>query len=424
MDLQSGTGKQRRVRGAATWLAIVGFLAFGASNAGAQSVFPFRHAVALFHPMTAGLTTPGPNKQFLPQPFSGPKKAITEAQLDAITKAGFDFVRLPVDPGPFLQFQGEQRDAIDSVLKQNVQMIIAHGLGVIVDFHPDPYGPTDYLPAKLVDSADAPLFRAYCAMLSRTAKLLAGIGSDHVAFELMNEPPVGWSQSGFAKWQDLQGKLYHAARNGAPNLTLVLTGGSGSNFSGLVALNPRPFARDPRVLFTYHYYYPYEFTMQSEKKNSVRSVLFDVPYPSSARPMSDSLQALSSHLDENHVSLAEKAAALAQATATLTVYKTKGFSRSNIEADFDQVADWAKKNGIAPSRIFLGEFGCIRNHDIYLGARESERGQWLRDVSQAASQRGFIWSLWAFSGTGGMEITDAPDWTNVDPATVSELGLH
>jgi endoglucanase len=389
----------------------------------AQGADRFHRGVALFHPLIHAPLEPGPGKRYAFPPFSNPRDRLTDAQLSVITKAGFDFVRLPVDPGPFLQFKGAQRDAVDAILRDRVQQILAAGLSVIVDFHPVT-ADGDYGSKALVQGIDTPLFNAYGAMLARTAKLLAALGSDRVALELLNEPPAGWNQAGFEKWQGMAEKLYRSARDAAPQLTLVLTGGSGSNYQGLPALDPAPFAKDPALIFTFHYYFPYEFTMQAQANNTTRSILFDVPYPSNARPMSDSLSALSAHLDQKHTSLTDKAGAIARATALLATYEAKGFDRSTIRANFDQVAVWAKTNGIPPSRILLGEFGVIRRHDIYQGARDDERAAWLRDIREEAETHGFIWSLWAYSGSGGMEITDPPDWTDIDPVTLKALGLR
>jgi endoglucanase len=421
----SRTGHRRAVREAHSGLcvALAAVALTWSSLANAQGADGFHRGIALFHPMIHDPLEPGPAKRFAFPPFSDPKDRLTDAQLSAIRKAGFDFVRLPVNPGPFMQFKGAQRDAIDDMLRERVQMIANSGLAVIVDFHPEPQNPA-YDPKLLVQSVDAPVFKDYCAMLARTAKLLASLGSDRIALELMNEPPVGWSRAGFAAWQNMLPKFYHAARDAAPHLTLVISGANGSNYDGLMPLDPTPFKADDAVIYTFHYYFPYEFTMQSDEKKPKASLMLDLPYPANARPMSDSLTALSARLDQKHASFADKTAALAQATIYLGAYEATDFDRSTIHSAFDQVSNWAVSHGIPPSRIFLGEFGVIRRHDIYHGARDDERAAWLRDVREEAEAHKFSWSLWVLSGTGGMEITDAPDWTNLDPMTLRALGLQ
>lgn len=414
-----GAAARAAVASVALWAAAIGW----ARPAEAQEAFVFHRGVALFHPLASATRVAGSYTEFVPQPFSDARHRLTEAQLDVIAKARFDFVRLPVDPGPFLALQGAARDALDDVLRQNVQMILAHGLNVIVDFHPNPQE-TNYRPQMLVSGADTPIFRSYCAMLARTVGVLDALHTSRVALELMNEPEVGWSRAGYAAWQAMAEEAYKSARNAAPHLPLVLSGGNGGNAQGLVVLDPKLFASDSAAIFTFHFYFPYEFTMQSERDAPERSILLDVPYPADSRPLSDSMSALEAQLDQSRASVIERTKDTATAFAKLSAYRLTGFNRDTIRSDFDQVTAWAHANAITPSRIFLGEFGVIRRFGIYHGARDDERALWLRDVRREAEQHGFIWSLWAYSGTGGMEITDGPDWIAIDPVTLKALGLR
>ncbi len=402
-------------------------LAFGLAvppYAMAQRAGIFHRGIALFHPLYSADSTPGPDKQFIFPPFAAARHTLTDTQLSIIRKAGFDFVRLPVDPGPFLQFAGARRDALDDLLRQKVQMILDSGLAVIVDFHPNAYGPADYLPPALVKGADTPMFEAYCTMLARTARLLDGLHSDRVALELMNEPAVGWSRAGYAAWQAMLEKAYHAARSGAAHLTLVLSGGNGGDYDGLTYVDPAPFAKDTAIIYTFHFYEPHEFTFQSYPEGPHSRLAADIPYPAQARPLSDSVEALTARVEKLDSSLTQRAADMAMGLADLARYKAENFSRSDMHRDFDQIASWARTHNIPSNQIFLGEFGVERRFGIYDGARDTERVRWLRDVREEAAAHGFFWSLWAYSGRGGMEITNDDAATDVDPITLSALGLR
>ncbi len=402
-------------------------LAFGLAVppcAAAQTAGILHRGIALFHPLYSADTTPGPDKQFLFPPFAAARHTLTDKQLSIIRKAGFDFVRLPVDPGPFLQFTGARRDALDDQLGRTVQRILDSGLAVIVDFHPNAYGPADYLPPALVKGADTPMFESYCTMLTRTARLLDGLHSERVAFELMNEPAVGGTFAGDAQWQTMEEMAYARIRAVSPKLTLVLTGGRNGGFDGLTALDPGRFSKDNAVLYTFHYYRPLEFTYQSYSPDPKYRLAADIPYPAQARPMSDSVNAITVRVMKLDSSLAQRATDMAKGFADLVRYKAENFGRSDIHRDFDQVASWAKTNNIPPNCIFLGEFGVIRRHDIYDGARDSERIRWLSDVRQEAEARGFFWSLWAYSGTGGMEVIKNDHADEIDLLTLSALGIE
>jgi hypothetical protein len=384
---------------------------------------PFRHGVGLFHPYTSADLDQGQPKKYTAAPFSSPKHTLTPAQISAIRAAGFDFVRLPVDPGPFLDFQGAQRDALDTQLLATVQLLVNAGLGVIVDFHPNPIAPDAYSPKALVTSTNAPVFQAYCDMLTRSARMLEGVHSDRVALELMNEPAQGWSAVGYATWQDMLQRLYQAARNGSQRLKLVLPGGNGGNYPGLTHLDPTPFQRDNAVLYTFHYYEPHEFTTQSYSPDPKYRVLADIPYPTEARPLSESVVAMNARLTKIDASPTDRVADESRGMAELERYRAADFSHAVMDSEFDEIAAWAKSHQIAPSRIFMGEFGVIRKFGPYDGAREPERLRWLHDVRIEAERRGFIWSIWVFSGSGGMAITNDAAYTVVDTRTLRAIGL-
>jgi len=294
---------------------------------------------------------------------------------------------------------------------------------VIVDFHPVKQD-LDYGPDAIVKNINSALFGAYCQMLARTAGMLEGLHTDRVALELMNEPPVGWNPTGYAQWQSMLETAYAAARQASPHLILILSGGDGGNAEGLINLSAGPFARDRAAIFTFHYYQPYDFTMQSLSSDATRRVEVDVPYPSNRRSLEDSLAALKALETKWNASSGDEAEDLARAMAVLTVYHAKGFDRQTIHATFDEVSDWAKRYHIGPSRILLGEFDATRRYGRYFGARDSERAQWLHDVRQEAELHGFPWSIWAYRGYGGMAIVRDDSTEEIDTQTLNALGLR
>ncbi len=380
----------------------------------------------MFHPLISATLGIGHDRLFLFPPFADARHKLTATQLSSIRKAGFDFVRLPVDPGPFLQFQGGKRDALDDIMRQRVQTILDAGLGVVVDFHPNPSS-VDYAPKSLVQGIDSPLFQTYCTMLARTARLLDGMHTKRVALELMNEPAAGWSAAGYADWHAMLEKAYRTLRTDAPRLALVLSGGSNGDIEGLTNLDPRPFASDQAVIFTFHFYDPYIFTEQSgpaSPANPLRNLELDVPYPASARPVDDSIDALSAWLERQHVPKMARLEDMALVRTRLTAYRLTGFNRATIKASFDSVTSWARANAISPSRIFLGEFGVPRRYGAYHGAREMERIRWLSDVRSEAEAHGFFWSIWTYSGSGGMAIVNVDVGGEIDPGTLNALGLR
>src|SRR5262249_57457579 len=103
------------------------------------------------------------------------------------------------------------------------ERLLAHGLGVIDDFHPNTHVPA-YAPEKLVQAIDAPLFASYVAIVRRTAALLSSLRSSKLGLELMNEPQYGWDRPTTERWQAMLELLHTAARSEARELPIVLTG--------------------------------------------------------------------------------------------------------------------------------------------------------------------------------------------------------
>ena len=402
-------------------LALLGLLSSGQAQA-RGSAAPFHRGVSI-HDAMNWATMDAARKTYVYPPFSDAQHPLTADELAAIRNAGFDFVRLTIDAGPFLQFQGAQLDGTYDILRQRVQMILGAGLGVVVDFHPVTQD-LDYGPKALVAGSDTPLFNSYCDMLARTAGLLAGLRGNRVALELMNEPEIGGTPAANAQWQTMEEKAYHAARGAAKTLALVLQGDLSGDYDGLLALDPTPFAADLHTLFTFHFYLPYLFTNQSGPKDPNDRVMANLPYPAQTRPPQDSLDALQTRMNGWNETDQQKQDDIKRATRDITNYQKTGFDRATIKSYFDEVSGWATAHGISAKRIYLGEFGVVRKYGRYDGALDDDRVRWLQDVREEAEQHGFIWSIWAYRGNGGMGIVDNDNTVQINQPTLKALGLH
>jgi endoglucanase len=238
----------------------------------------FRRGIAVAHAMAWAAVEPTPSRSFVFPPFADSARNLG-TELKGLRRSGFDFVRLAVDPGPFLQFQGSRRDRLDELLMDRVKLILSSGLSVIVDFHPSDLHP-DYLAAALTRGVDTPPFKDYVRLLVRTSELLERLQSRNVALEIMNEPPVTP-----ARWQPMLEAAYKAVRERAPRLVLVLDGGDEGGIDGLLALGA--FTKDPATLLSFHYYDPYQFTpgrLLGRRALSGRCPLSRVSAPVAAEP--------------------------------------------------------------------------------------------------------------------------------------------
>jgi hypothetical protein len=391
------------------WLAIV-----PAHAEDAPAATAFRRGIAIAHVLAWAAVEPAPSRAFVFPPFVDSAKSLGH-ELKTLRRTGFDFIRLAVDPGPFLQFQGARRDRLDDMLMDRVRSILSSGLSVIVDFHPSDMHP-DYLAEALTRGVDVPVFQDYLRLLARTAALLDRLQSRGVALEIMNEPPVTPG-----RWQPMLEAAYKAVRDRAPRLLLVLDGGDEGSAEGTLAL--AQFSNDPAALFSFHYYDPYQFTHQGAPWVAAR-YLADVPYPALARPLQQSFDASAALIATTDLPPSQKALAIQDARQRLESYRRSSFDRGTIAQSFDRIARWARDHGVPSNRIILGEFSAIRQAGHLGGARDADRTRWIRDVREEAEAHGFIWAAWVYRGSGGFSLVRDEESTELDPAVIEALGLN
>lgn len=378
----------------------------------------FRRGIGVSHAL--GWAEVAADGSYGDAPFSAPRFRFDAMQRQAIRAAGFDFVRLAVDIGPFLAFRDTARERLDALLLAAVRDLLDAGLGVIVDLHPSAMNPA-YRPAALTGGIDAPAFRAVLALQQRLAGLLeklaedrAGAGAPRLAFELMNEPELPQPA-----WQPMLEACYRAARRGSARLPLVLGGGSMNAAAALTAIDMRPFAGDERLIYTYHDYAPWQFTHQGVPGNPAHA-LDAIPYP--APP---SAEAMTAATRRRIAGLGLDGAALEQAhRAKRSLARYAGFGRSNLAQTFRQVDAWRSAQGLPPHAVLLGEFGIHRTPFMATPEGAAAREAWLRDMRALAEAHGFAWAAWTYAGAGGFALAESEAGPGFDAATRRALGLR
>jgi endoglucanase len=392
----------------------IGAWLLGAPAVAAEPV-PFHRGIGISHMLAWASVEP--NRAFSFPPFAGDDRTMPPAEMRRLKEAGLDFVRLAVDPGPFLQFTGWKRDWADQFLVDTVQGFLAAGLAVVVDLHPSDLHPA-YESQDLTAGLRSPGFQGYLGLVARVAGLLSGIGSPRVAFELMNEPTIAP-----AAWQPMLEAAYRAARSQAPRLTLVLGGGNQNALAGLTEMDTKPFAGDPAVIYTFHDYDPYQYTHQGASWNAAAN-LADVPYPARARPPGESLEATRRSIARSDMKAEGKPAAIASAVRQLESYQRSGFDRADLARSFDAVSAWARSRNIPPDRILLGEFGARLTSFSSGAAQQAERERYFRDMRELAEANGFAWSAFGYRGPGGFALARDEVGPGLDPVVARALGLR
>lgn len=342
-------------------------------------------------------------------PFPEWRRSLGENQLAALKRDGFDFVRMPVDPSPFLSDRSTAfHDRLYEEVLEAARLVNRAGLKAIVDLHLFPAGPNRSIGMGQV-LGDDDLFERYVETVRRMASTLSREDPKMIALELMNEPGVGCGP-GDEEWPERLIRLFAAARSAATRLTLILTGGCGSSADGLAAIEPKEFP-DDNLLWTFHSYAPFLLTHQGATwaGDFIRHVT-GLPYPPHAVPREELDAAL------EKVRRAIRADAPWTRRAGMLAYLDEEIARIDTAEKLDAVmaapfrvaADWADRNGVPRKNVLLGEFGMIRqeygNPHVMPGAW---RAAYVGDMIALAESKGFSWAIWGHGGAFG--VVDAFD---------------
>lgn len=363
-----------------------------------------------------------PDSFYLPA-FQNMADEPSSRELADLHKAGFDFVRLTVDPGVFMILTGQDLQQAVQTLHAGIDRLRAAGLAVVVDMHPvSRVHPPEAKGLGGVTALEPGAPDASIKALEHALAMLAGNldkaygGSGEVAFELLNEPDVA---CGSDAWRQQEIAMHRIVRAAAPHLTLVLTGSCWSNINGLLALKADDFD-DPNTLFTFHFYDDHSFTHQGTLGNGpISAATTGLPYPWNARPHDSVIAEVQEHAASASSDVRKKV--LADANTYLAAH----WDQRKITAQFDRVADWALANHVPPDRILLGEFGVNQRIGHVMGAHEEDRLRWLTDVRTAAQTHGFRWAYWVYRGNPQPDVFDLADRDSRKPvpSTVKALGL-
>jgi len=317
-------------------------------------------------------------------------QAYTKADDIALIAAlGFDHVRLSVDPLPLVEWQthGAKATPFVTELDRAVKLILNDHLSVIIDIHPPD---TSY---KMQLRQGATAVTQFNDLWRALAAHYASSDSDHVFFEILNEPLQGDA----ASWQKIQSLVAHTIRSQAPQHSIIAAGDHVSNVDDLLAIAPIDL---PNVIYTFHFYDPYPFTLQGAAWGSILiRPLREIPYPSSP-------EAMSSKIDQEP-DLAGK--------WYLEQYGLDRWDAPRLAARIEYAAKWSQLHHVP---IYCGEFGVLRQY-----ADPAMRALWLHDVRLALEKNGIGWAMWDYQDAFGL-VTKANGVTTPDPGVIKALGLH
>jgi len=311
----------------------------------------------------------------------------TAEDIELIKSLGFDHVRLTIEPAPL--FNGEDpsrlKDEHLKYLDSALDMILAHGLAVIVDIHP-----ADEFKVKL-NSNDRQI-EAFAKFWQALAQHLSTRDPERVFLEVINEPMV---EDGY-RWLGMQGKLISAIRSGAPRHTIIASGHRWSGLPELLFMIPYS---DRNIIYNFHFYEPFAFTHQGATWAGPTLPFYkNVPYPSNPQSVSKLLDIIPDETARNN----------------LLHYGEDRWNTDRIDQEIGKAAAWAAKYHVP---LTCNEFGAFRNF-----APPEDRAAWIRDMRMALEKFGIGWTMWDYAGGFGV-VNKQNGHAKPDAEVVKALGL-
>lgn len=312
----------------------------------------------------------------------------TAADIALIKSAGFDHVRLSVNPQPFMDAARHQNGGAEyfGYLDAAVKMILDSGLAIEIDMHPD----SDF---KTRLAKEDEFVERFSDFWGTVAQRYASLDPDRVFYEILNEPEMRDPY----RWYGVEAKIAESIRRAAPANTIIATGARWDDDDDLVFLEPLP---DTNVVYVFHFYEPHIFTHQGATWGAYYwKWLRGLRYPSSP---------------EN---AAQVGMLVPEARDRMQVirYGQDHWDASRIEAEINQAADWAKRRGVP---LICNEFGVFRDW-----SDPRDRAAWIKDTRTSLERHNIGWAMWDYSGNFGV-VTKHDGGATLDDATVRALGLQ
>ncbi|MBV8573450.1 MAG: cellulase family glycosylhydrolase [Acetobacteraceae bacterium] len=283
-----------------------------------------------------------------------------------LSRAGFTFVRLAVQPEILLAASGDANQQMIALVLEAVQRLEQGGLGVIVEVHPI----TWHLDTSAADRAS--LLTVWSALGTALAPL-----DPHLTFpEIVNEPVF---QKNPADWESLQISALATIRAALPQSTVVLTGNQWGGIDGLLRLHP---VADPNVIYSFHFYEPTVLTTLGAYQPGLdAAALAALPFP------------------VLNAQACQDIPATEPTRSAIRAYCGQRLNAARVARRISEAAAWGRLNNAV---VLAGEFGARDK------LNPSARLAWLAAATSGFEARGIGWALWGYEDSFGLAVPRPP----------------
>ncbi len=363
-----------------------------------------------------------PNTAYSANPFLNPSSwsdHVRSASLAALVARGFDFVRICVAPGPWIDAVADRtRTAtLFGWLDVAVEACLDAGLAVNIDMHDADY--VKNTPAQLLaGGVSGALFRKRLAVTHSFAQHYATYDPARVALELFNEPMDPASING--DWLGYLNAQYATARSAMPGHTLILSMENWSDVGHLMRADPASY--DGNTLWAIHPYLPAIFTLQGYKGSTLSRYVSRFNWPPVQSEQPDVIARMVAAVSaDGSLTDAQKMVRIRSTRTTIDWYYSLPEDKARLGLYLDPVVNWCRANGISPDRIIAGEFGVTRDNLAFRGTPSASRISWLNAMADLLDACGFRKAVFALDavdfgitdGEGSTIGTILPGLTNI-----------
>ena len=352
-----------------------------------------------------------------------PRFAISD--FHRVRQQGFDFIRLPIDPGPFLDLAEDKWPELMEDVRLAVRAALDEGLSVVLDVHPPTSHPV-YRIDRIINSYPERRPDDLAGRFSRLnvafAMMLDREDVRRTLLEPMNEPGLDCTVASMSVVVSVFNEIATHIRTKSSALRLVFEPPCQSSWKLLTKLAASS-VDDRNVVYSFHFYEPFLFTHQGSTWSSRSPFLAYVkglPFPSTR---DGTLKALGRSIEilDSVPELNELEGRRLRSDMSVAISRSVDTSdESLIDSAFSAVASWSKNNNVRPEQIFLGEFGTLRPTPRS-GPEEEDRERWLAAVRLAAESRGYSWAVWEYVDVMGIVQSDSD--RSLIPSVQRALGL-
>jgi endoglucanase len=311
----------------------------------------------------------------------------TPADLAFIHSIGLQYVRLCIDPAPLTAGGYDSPAAVAALarLDQSIDAILASGLSLSITVFPR----SDYKKALLTPDGEA----NFVSLWKFLATHYAARDPERIFYDILNEPEIDDP----AKWNAIQARAAEAIRSVDTTHTLIATGARYDGIDELLQVTP---LKDENVVYTFHFYEPFQFTHQGATWSTpALAHLKNVPFPADPAKLGPMI-ASATDPDERNM---------------LADYSNAGWDESMIAHRMKLARKWADAHHVT---IICNEFGAFRDT-----IADAQRAAYLQVDRTSLEALHIPWAEWDYRGNFGI-VTKQPDGTIVpDVAVIEALGL-